>query len=103
MEEAKVVNINTEPCDIYIGRTRHPYHYGNPFKVGSDGTRTIVIKKFDFWLRGTAYGDVEPKRREWILKTMESLHGKRLGCHCKPKVCHGDVYVEYLAELNEGR
>ncbi len=25
-----------------------------------------------------------------------SLKGKVCGCHCKPKPCHGDVYVEYL-------
>jgi hypothetical protein len=100
MDETKVVNVNIEPYDIYIGRTQSPHHYGNPFKIGSDGTRTIVIKKCDLWLRGIAYSDIEPKRREWILKNVESLRGKTLGCHCKPKACHGDLYVEYLVELN---
>ena len=100
MNETKVVNINAESYDMYIGRTRRPYHYGNTFKIGPDGSRSDVIKKFDLWLRGIAYSDIEPKRREWILKTIESLRGKKLGCHCKPEACHGDVYVEYLAELN---
>ena len=99
MDKTKVVNINTEPYDIYIGRTRYPHHYGNPFKIGPDGTRTIVIKKCDFWLRGIAYSDIEPERRKWILENVESLRGKTLGCYCKPEACHGDLYVEHLAEL----
>ena len=31
------------------------------------------------------------------MKDLESLRGKRLGCHCKPNLaCHGDVLVELL-------
>ena len=99
MSETKVVNLKKEPYDIYIGRTRHKYHYGNLFRIGPDGTRTIVIEKFRFWIKGIAYRDIEPERREWIIKTMESLRRKKLGCYCKPEACHGDVYVELLAGL----
>ena len=96
MKETKVVNLKKELYDIYIGRTQHIYHYGNPFKIGPDGTRTVVIKKFDLWLRGVAYKDTEPKRLKWILKTIESLRGKKLGCYCKPEACHGDIYIKIL-------
>lgn len=44
--------------------------------------------------------------REYFLKRLrvdpefavrvEELRGKRLGCFCKPKACHGDIIVEYL-------
>ena len=30
-----------------------------------------------------------------------SLDGKRLGCYCKPKPCHGDVLVELVKIAKE--
>jgi len=67
--------------DVCIMR---PSKWGNPFKIGEDGTRDEVIAKY----------------RKYFLQTpelMSSLHeirGKRLGCCCKPYPCHGDVLAE---------
>jgi len=71
----------TAPPDaVYIGR---PSKWGNPFKIGPDGTREDVIEKF----------------REWILVStlmddLHELHGKDLVCYCAPLPCHGDVLLE---------
>lgn len=77
----EVVHCKKEPFDIYIGR---PSKWSNPFKIGKDGDRDQVIRKY----------------REWILSNKEllfdlpELYGKVLGCWCKPQACHGDVLVE---------
>ena len=40
--------------------------------------------------------------REWVVAqpelmgSLEELRGKRLGCGCAPRPCHGDVLVEIL-------
>jgi hypothetical protein len=65
-----------------------PGPLGNPFVIGRDGTREEVIEKFRL------YANREPSIRAML----PSLRGKRLGCVCKPKACHGDVYVEMIEE-----
>lgn len=70
--------------DVYIGR---PSRWGNPFAIGRDGTRADVIAKYRAWITD------QPD----LLASIRSLHGKRLGCYCSPRPCHGDV----LAELAE--
>lgn len=59
--------------------------YGNPFIIGKDGDRDIVIEKFRqyLWKRIKE----EPDFRELIV----ALNGKDLCCCCHPKPCHGDV------------
>lgn len=69
---------------VYIGREGP---YGNPFIVGRDGTREVVIKKFREWLL---------QRPELIEKMRRDLLGKNLYCYCKPKPCHGDVIIELI-------
>jgi len=81
----RVVNCRYESYDVYIGR---PSKWGNPFVVGRDGTREVVIEKYRKWLLG------QPK----LLSQLHGLKGKRLGCWCSPLPCHGDVLVEMLNE-----
>ena len=82
----KVVNLNYEPYDVFIGR---PSKWGNPFIIGRDGTRSEVISKY----------------REYILNNpelmaaLDEIRGKTLGCYCKPKACHGDVLVELCTQM----
>lgn len=101
----EVVNLKKEPHDIYIGRTKDKFHFGNPYtykeqSLGSIlvGSRDECITRFRDWIFGVADQQVEPERREWVLSNIETLRGKRLGCFCKPNSCHGDVYLEYLGE-----
>lgn len=86
-----VVNLRAEPYDVYIGRRGRDEDgdFGNPFRLGVDGSRPEVIEKFrqHFIAR---LKDPEYRRR------VEGLRGQRLGCFCKPAACHGDVIAEYL-------
>lgn len=85
-----IVNITHSSFDIYIGRGTP---FGNPFKSGKDGTRSEVIALYREWLRLQLQDD---EFKAMFLK----LRGKALGCHCKPKACHGDVILEELDRLS---
>lgn len=109
MSTAEVVNIHHGASfDVYIGRKPwKPFHYGNPFThiPNVKGTvqvssRREAINKFRWWLKGESeFAHIEPERRQWILDNLDRLRGQRLGCFCRPKECHGDVYIELLACL----
>ena len=81
----RVVNIKNDDYDIYIGRGSR---FGNPFIIGKDGNREDVIKKYEEWI----------KNKPEILADIPRLKGKILGCHCKPKPCHGDILVKLVEE-----
>jgi len=87
-----VVNIRSEKFDVYIGRKGHGYdgYFGNPFEIGRDGGRDAVIRKYKVWFWKRVNEDVEFRNRVMELK------GKRLGCFCSPKRCHGEVIVSWL-------
>lgn len=76
-----VVNCRREHCDVYIGRGGQ---WGNPFRIGPDGTRTEVIEKYRQWIKGQPV----------LLAQLPMLKGKRLGCYCAPLACHGDILAE---------
>ncbi len=83
----KVVNINTgDFFDVMIDRSTP---WGNPFREGIDGTRREVIEKYRVWLFNN----------EELMGQIMKLDGKILGCHCKPKPCHGDVIVEIIEAI----
>ena len=93
-----------DPNNVYIGRKgvvfidkkRFPPDdsiFANPFKIGKDNnTRDDVIAEY----------------RKYIVDKIENgqisenellnLKGKRLGCWCKPEVCHGDILLQILDE-----
>ena len=80
--KTKVVHCKNDNFDVYIGR---PSKWENPYKIGVDGNRKEVIRKYkDMILNSDLINDIE------------ELRGKVLGCWCKPKKCHGDVLVEIL-------
>ena len=86
----KVVNMNTDVCDVLIDRSTK---WGNPYshKAGT-------LAKFRVKSRKEAI----EKYRKYILDTpellncLDELEGRILGCHCRPKPCHGDVLVELI-------
>lgn len=47
MKQTVVVHWKQSPYDIDI---RRPRKWGNPFRIGSDGTRSEVIAKYRDWL-----------------------------------------------------
>ena len=83
-----VVNKKHSPFDIYIGRGSK---WGNPFKIGADGTRADVVKKYEEYLRNN----------KTLLKALPELEDKTLGCFCAPLACHGDVLKLLFEEQKE--
>lgn len=73
-----VVHCKKEKYDVYIGR---PSKWGNPFRIGVDGTREEVIQKYREWVRDQSL-------------SFDELRGKTLGCYCHPLSCHGDILME---------
>lgn len=84
MIPTRVVNLRNEKFDVYIGRGSI---WGNPFKIGQDGTREEVIEQYKWYILS----------REDLLDKLPELAGQRLGCFCKPEACHGD-YLAFLAD-----
>ena len=84
-QPTRVTNLYKEGCDVYIGRGSI---WGNKYCIGKDGTREEVIVKYIDWILEKIKTDENFKEK------MKSLRGKRLGCWCSPKECHGDVLVQ---------
>jgi len=75
------------PNTIYVGR---PSRWANPFRIGKDGDRQEVVRKFKEYA-------IKQLRREpsWL----EPLKGKNLACWCPlDKECHADVLLELMEE-----
>lgn len=89
----RVLNKRTATYDekanaVYVGR---PSKWGNPFVIGSDGTRREVITKYEAWLM----------RRPELMAALPELSGKDLMCWCSPCECHADVLIK-LANSTDG-
>ncbi len=92
-----VINIKDAPDDweddpqyVYIGREvpRHKVRgskWGNPFVIGTHGTRAQVVRQYALWLQS------QPQ----LIADLPDLRGKTLVCWCKPEACHGDVLSEW--------
>ncbi|MHC4428505.1 MAG: DUF4326 domain-containing protein [Planctomycetota bacterium] len=85
MSGTRVVHCKREPPEVYIGR---PSRWGNPYRIGPDGTRAEVIEKY------RAYA-----KARFTHENLEELRGKVLGCWCAPAPCHGDVLVPMTGNL----
>jgi hypothetical protein len=81
----KVLNKRTDiiPNDaVYVGR---PSKWGNPFKIGRDGTREEVVARYADWLDGMIFSG---------MLNLDELQGRDLVCWCAPEICHADVLLE---------
>lgn len=101
-----------DPTHVYIGRAMPGFDqsiWGNPFRMDTmktvttdrgsgapkkergkaynmvsierDGTREDCIQKYSDWV----------KTQPQLMARIPELKGKRLGCWCHPKPCHGDI------------
>ena len=67
--------------------------FSNPFKIGKNGNREEVIKKYKKYL-------IEKLKNDLIFrKEFIKLKGKNLGCWCHPEKCHGDVLLKILKKV----
>lgn len=78
----RVLNIRCDDVSEAV-RIDRQTPYGNPFRIGIDGTRKEVIAKYEQLVKK------DKKLYARILK----LKGKDLACWCSPKACHGDVIL----------
>jgi hypothetical protein len=85
--QCTVVNKYKEPLHIYIGRGSK---WGNPFVMNnsSDEERNRVCDMYEeyFWTTD-------------LKNHLHELKGRKLGCFCKPKRCHGDFLAKLVNEL----
>jgi hypothetical protein len=88
---ATVVNVCKDAFDVYIGRDSKRFGAGgkfaNPFWMRDESQREKVIEDFRRYLWE------EIKTGKITKEELLALDGKRLGCYCHPKKCHGDVLV----------
>jgi hypothetical protein len=94
----KIVNISKDPYDVYIGRNKEYGNpkFGNPFRVEKYG-RKGAIQEYKNWI------SVKLALNTDLQDEFLELDGKVLGCHCKPKSCHGDVIVELIENIKRRR
>lgn len=92
LPKTRVVNIRREACDVYVGRVGlgSDGRFGNPYRIGKNGTREEVLEKFrKYFYNRIATDD------KFHLEVLQ-LKGLRLGCFCAPRPCHADVLAAYL-------
>lgn len=79
--------------DLFVRIDRNT-RWGNPFVLGDDGDRDMVIAKYrDYYL----------PHKPALLSQLLELQGKALGCWCAPEACHGDVLAERAGDGNGPR
>jgi hypothetical protein len=95
VEVSRVLNKDRgDDFDLYIGRGTP---WGNPFIVGTlEGQypRDEAIELYKDYFKRTILADSSKHRG------LLAMRGYRLGCHCKPLNCHGDVIATYLNSLD---
>lgn len=90
---------------VYVGRKCGGYGgsvLGNPFKIGVDGDRDEVIRKYKVWLwneykKGGSVKDEIDKLVVRYKKGEEIV----LGCWCVPKKCHGEIIRNLIIYLSK--
>ena len=66
-----------------------PSRWGNPYRVGIDGSREDCVLFFRMWLEETREG------RTLAVLALDELRGHDLACWCRiGQPCHADVLLE---------
>ncbi|MDW9481835.1 DUF4326 domain-containing protein [Sinorhizobium meliloti] len=64
---------------VYIGRGSR---WGNPFRIGPDGTRDDVIAKYVEWYKTSG-----------LDAHLGEIRGRNIVCWCAPQRCHGNFLL----------
>jgi hypothetical protein len=101
-----VVNIYKSTYDVYVGRPGKGLdgRFGNPVRAGRpcpvcDAVHPSPVSTlpcYEVYLRERVKCDPE------FRSDVASLHGKVLGCFCKPRPCHGDILEAVCSEIVHG-
>lgn len=94
-KETRVVNINKESYDIYIGRAGRGQdgYFGNPVRLENGAPKGSTLENYKSYFMNRLENDPQFKQK------VHALKGKVLGCFCKPGPCHGDIIKAYLDTL----
>ena len=90
---ARIVNLKHEPDAVARGAVRidRRTRWGNPYRIGPDGTRDEVIARYRAHLwRQIRSGEI-------ALADLASLDSRDLACWCHPSPCHGTVLARAAA------
>jgi len=122
----EVVNISnvrdfgSRPGDLYIGRKYGKYKqsvWANPFPITGDGgasvngiiqkfTRESSIQRYIQYITNHEVVNVNGIKYNAQLahnNISELLQAKRLGCWCKPHICHGDFLKKLIDKYNQNQ
>lgn len=93
MKRVCVRGLSDDGSFVYVGRKCGCFSaspLGNPFKIGVDGDREAVIKKYRAWL-WECIGSAD----ESVLNALSRVERVGVvGCWCSlDEACHGDVVV----------
>jgi Domain of unknown function (DUF4326) len=75
---ARRVGTQTTAERVYVGR---PSKWGNPYLIGRDGDRQMVIEKHKAWI----------VQQPALMAALHELRGKDLVCWCAPEACHAET------------
>lgn len=96
----EVVNMRTDAYDVYIGRAGrgHSGYFGNPVRSGEvcpvcDEIHRAPGRTLPCFTR---YFESRVAQDETFRLRVLALYGKKLGCFCKPKPCHGDIIARWV-------
>lgn len=97
-----IVNKKKEPAlspGIYVGR---PSPLGNPYLIGVDGCREIVIEKYRVWLKRQLLDRLSPASKMINnLCTIARHADLKLVCWCAPLLCHAEIIKKVIEERLE--
>lgn len=98
-----VVNLKdaSSPEIVHVGRESGLLGqggWGNPWTHRTHGTaaqfrvktREEAIERY----RARLWELLDGGRNEALMEDLADLHGRTLGCWCKPQACHGDVLAK---------
>jgi len=92
----RIVNLNKEPYDVYIGRGSK---WGCPYTIIKDRptlAKEVVSTKEEALAKYKEYITSTPE----LMNSLDELYGKVLGCFCAPEKCHGEVLLELISQKN---
>lgn len=70
--------------------------FGNPFERTTVPGGDAALGLYEGWFRGQLLED------DGFAAAVDDLYGERLGCHCLPHPCHGEVILAHLAAAHDG-
>lgn len=94
----KIKNLKEEqPKQYWDIRINRSSIFGNPFKIGQDGTRDEVVELYRAYFKSSieksAIFEAEVNR---LIKMYKRFGQLNLFCWCAPRSCHGEIIKNWI-------